>query len=265
MRRSIAIVLTILLSLSLFLTGCTHIAETPAKEFIVEKKTDVVAIKQYIGSSENVKVPSEIEGKPVTVIGPAAFVNMNIKTVILPDSVEMIRLGAFQNCEQLSDVRFGENLKCIEHEAFQNCVSLKTIVFPESLTEIQVFAFEGCTGLTDVQINSTDLVIGKSAFESNKSLTDLTLNGVKQIGWGAFMWASQLESVTIPETVETIKGSAFEYCPKLKDVFFEGDLPESIDATTFSSGKGTITLHYKKGAKGFDDPALSDYTLEEYE
>ena len=76
--------------------------------------------------------------------------------------------------------------------------------------------------------------------------TDITLpstyNGkaVTSIGKSAFSGSEILESVKIPESIETVGALAFSNCKKLKNVTFEGNSKlKELDTGVFSGGKNT--------------------------
>ena len=65
--------------------------------------------------ADDLIIPSEYEGKPVTVIEPFAFSTCRqLKTVVIPDSVVRIGWDAFSNCSFLESVTFGKNVQRIE-------------------------------------------------------------------------------------------------------------------------------------------------------
>ncbi|MGO9246189.1 MAG: leucine-rich repeat protein [Verrucomicrobiia bacterium] len=62
-----------------------------------------IAITGYTGSGGAVTVPSTINGRTVTSIGDDAFTNdIDVTSVILPNGVTSIGLGAFSNCTSLA-------------------------------------------------------------------------------------------------------------------------------------------------------------------
>lgn len=79
-----------------------------------------VEIMHYYGSDTEVTIPSEIDGKAVTVICGGAFSYSNLTSVKIPDSVTNIGNEAFCGCESLID-----------------------ITIPDSVTNIGCFAFIG--------------------------------------------------------------------------------------------------------------------------
>jgi len=99
------IFLLILLSAAMLLSSCSSVKQDPV-EYTVDDLYDYVIsedgciITLYKGSQSVVEVPNEINGSPVVEIGAEAFKDKTlITTVILPDSIKVIRTYAFLRCE----------------------------------------------------------------------------------------------------------------------------------------------------------------------
>ena len=91
--------------------------------------------------------------------------------------------------------------------------------------------FYGCTNLNKVifQENSQLTFIGITTFYRCFALKMIILpNTVTHIGFASFQ-LSGLTSITIPDSVTSIKSFAFADCPELEDVYFEGTSKLSID------------------------------------
>lgn len=56
---------------------------------------------------------------------------VNVKEIVLPDSLEEIEMHTFYNCENLHKVVFGNGFIQIENDAFVDCKCINEIVFPE--------------------------------------------------------------------------------------------------------------------------------------
>ncbi len=95
---------------------------------------DHVEIIDSDKSMTEVVIPSEINGLPVTVIGKYAFSGSQITDVTIPDGVEVIETGAFEECSRLASV-----------------------VIPSSVRQIYFFAFSKCESLESVFVYSTDI------------------------------------------------------------------------------------------------------------
>lgn len=144
----------------------------------------------YNGSDENVVIPAELGGAPVTEISNYAFYqNGTMKTVTIPGSVKRIRSSTFYNCYLLESVTMEEGVEEVGEFAFEACFSLANVTIPGSLKTIQYGAFQRCD-----------------------ALANLTLpNGLESIGEFAFQSAG-LSSLLIPESVTSIGGGLVAGC-----------------------------------------------------
>ena len=93
---------------------------------------DGICLVKYLGDEAEVVVPSEIDGKPVTVIGSGCFSgNQTITRVEIPESVTW--LDGFNDCSNLADIKLSNGVKVIGVFSFENCGSLEKIDLPDSL------------------------------------------------------------------------------------------------------------------------------------
>lgn len=101
----------------------------------------------------NVVIPDKINNIKVTKINRAQGGktelhlfenNKNLKSVVIPDSIEEIGPSAFSNCTSLENVKMSANIKSICSEAFKNCTSLKSITLPSTIGFVSSSAFENC-------------------------------------------------------------------------------------------------------------------------
>lgn len=124
------------------------------------------------------------------------------------------------------------NVTTIGSGAFTSCSALTGVVMPNSITSIESDAFIGCNALADITIPEQ----------------------VKTIGDRAFANCSALTSIVIPGNVETVGGYAFAGCSKLADIVVERNTPPTIQSTTFSNFKATLTVPY--GTKALYETAV---------
>ena len=111
----------------------------PEEEEIPEFEINGDVLKKYNGDGETVTVPDGIR-----VIGTKAFAgNKTIRKVILPDTVEVIKNYAFDDCSNLETIVKGpgSSLRTIGIGAFQNAVWLD-VSFADDVTNVVSNAFE---------------------------------------------------------------------------------------------------------------------------
>ena len=194
--------------------------------------------KSYIISSgqnctaENVIIPAEYNGKPITEIGNDAFANMPIKSVVFPDSIKVIGEWSFCGDNELESITIGQGVTIIGSTAFSECYSLKNVVIPDNVQMIGECAFSCCFELESVAIGSGIKVISKEAFGSTRLKSIVIPSTVETIDKNAFAYCEQLEEVVIGDGIKRIEQRAFADCKKLKKVILPNTL-EYMEARTF--------------------------------
>ncbi|MDR1971345.1 MAG: leucine-rich repeat domain-containing protein [Treponema sp.] len=110
------------------------------EDFTVTQNTEgTITITGYRGSGKDVVIPETINGIPVTVIGPAAFRNLALSSVILPATVVSIETLAFAHNE-LTDIELPQGLSVIGVSAFEDN-KLTRVAVPESVKHLRYRAF----------------------------------------------------------------------------------------------------------------------------
>ncbi len=173
---------------------------------------------------QSTKLETVTLGESLEVIDDLAFYFTNIKSIVIPDSVTTINYMAFGNCLSLESITIGKSLKTIGNAAISRINSLKSITVSEEN--------ENFSSVDGVLFNKdkTKLIVYPAKKADNIYFVPTT---VKTIGNDAFYGCTNLEMISIPDSVENI-GSAFIACSALKKIA----LPEGISniiATTFSS------------------------------
>ena len=224
-------------------TGITASAATLGDYEYELLENGTVKITQYKKSTENVIIPSTLDGKAVTCIGEHAFTgNESLKSITIPSSVTSIDKGAFWDCSSLSSVSIPNSVTSIGNTAFYKCTSLTGVTIPNSVTSIGSNAFSGCANLVNITIPSSVTSIGIDTFSGTKWLKNqqnknpiVVVNGIlidgracigkvtipnsvtSIVGW-AFANGSYITSITIPSSVKTIGDYAFYWQKKLSSV-----------------------------------------------
>ena len=102
---------------------------------------------KYTGGSQ-LTVPSEIDGKSVTVIGEGCFQNCeNLTEISLPDTLEAIGEDAFRGCTALRGVRIPDQVLFIGKHAFSGCSNLEAVCISNNLQHFGTDALDGCSRL----------------------------------------------------------------------------------------------------------------------
>lgn len=86
---------------------------------VISKEEKTCEIAKYNGSASELSIPSQIDGYTVTSIGSYAFEYCtSLKSITIPNSVTTIEQEAFNNCSNLSNVRFGKMFNKLVGEHF---------------------------------------------------------------------------------------------------------------------------------------------------
>ena len=198
-RKLTALLLSLCMVLGMLPMTVFAAGGTTTSGLTYEDNGDSVTITGYTGNEASVVIPNEIEGKPVTAIGKAAFFNCgNLTSIEIPEGIESIGVQAFQLCKKLESVKIPASVISIEERAFQSCSNLDSVTFAEGsrLETINNFAFNDCGKLTSIEFPS----------------------GTKSIGNQAFTYCTSLTSIKIPSSVTTIGENAFQRCSNLSSV-----------------------------------------------
>ena len=143
----------------------------------------------------------------------------SITSVKIPDSVTIIGMNAFYNCDKLATVTMSDSVTWIGNNAFKGCTSLKEIDIPQSVTSISNNAFQGCTSLEEIDIPESVTSIGGSAFQECTSLKEIDIpESVTSIGASAFQGCTSLKEIDIPRSVDKVNSNAFQGCTALTKI-----------------------------------------------
>lgn len=137
-----------------------------------------IKIVAYTGSGGNVDIPAIIDGKIVLEVGTNAFKGQSTLTGInLPDSVIVLGIGSFYNCQNLDSVFLGNGLISIGNGSFWGAQALTSIIIPQTVTSIGYAAFANCDDLTKITILNSSVSFGGDVFGTIPNLTIYGYNG----------------------------------------------------------------------------------------
>lgn len=145
-----------------------------------------------------------------------AFGECSIQSVTIPKSVQSIESDAFCECENLTSVTFQdrEDASGIERDIFYNSPNITNVAIPRCVARIAHVLFKDTIWLKksgDFAIVD-HFLIKYQGIKANVVIPE----GVTEIGCGTFRDCANLQSVTIPKSVEEIDKSVFEgSCPAI--------------------------------------------------
>ncbi len=199
---------------------CKSIIFTKGLKFELIADNNEYAVIGYEGTTNDIIVPNEYNGLPVTSISDFAFAGSDyIVSISLPNTIKFIGSGAFLDCMEIKAITLPDGITTIQDNTFQNCINLESITLPNTVTTIGEWAFGYCENLVDINLPENIISIGEYSFFYCTNLTNIILpNSIKNIGDYAFSCCYNLTSVTTPEKYPKIESYTFYDCPKLVEV-----------------------------------------------
>ncbi|MGN1457449.1 MAG: leucine-rich repeat protein, partial [Acutalibacteraceae bacterium] len=224
----------------------------------------------YKGEAENADV--EIADGTKT-IADGAFSGSYIKSVKIPDSVEMIGDGTFENCYNLKNVTIGSGLTSINRNVFNNaplesitvsednsCFSSQDgILYNKDKTSLIIYPYN-----KQGEYIMPDSVTSSCWFGYCTGLTNLVLNDNISMYFDKeeFIGCKNLTSITIGASVYDIYGDcAFYDCDKLENIFVSEKNPyySSLDGILMNKDKTEIIVFPPAKTGEFTIPASVRY------
>ncbi len=230
-------------------------------------------------------------GPAFTKIVPGMFSGCeSLRSVSIPDGVEMICDKAFSGCLKLKSVNIEDSDKSITIESstenggygttfllapietiymgrnieykgtelspFRNLISLHNLTIGNKVTEINDYLYYGCANLTMMAVPSSVKRVGGYAFYDCCEAKTLTISrSVEEIGEYAFYNCNKLKRVSIPNSVVTIGDYAFRSCSGAETIKI-GDAVETIGQYAFLDCFGAKTITIGGSVKTIGDNAF---------
>lgn len=173
-------------------------------------------------------VPPGISGEhtipnTVTELEDFAFYSCYKLTKInLPRKLKTLPMGVFAGCSGLKTIQLPDGLETIEDRAFIGCTSLESITIPEALTNFGAYVFTQCTSLQSIKVDDLNFEFNSKkgvlfnasgdtlyAYPTGKSGDYEIPSGTVTIKQSAFFSATDLGTVTVPDSVTDIEPIAF--------------------------------------------------------
>jgi len=192
-------------------------------------------------------------------------VYLRVKSVIINDGITAIDSSVFEDWIELSSVSVPDSLGIISRNSFRN-TSLTSFHIPKSMYSFHGCAFWGCKNLTTFTVdpNNTNYTVEDNiVFTADKQTllryapgqrrTKYNIpDGVTKVGECAFQGSSNLERVTIPDTVQTLVAYSFHRM-KIRSIIIPGSV-SAIGNYAFCYDDGLSYVRYL----GESDPYHSE-------
>ena len=198
----------------------------------------------------------------VEIIGLWAFQNCpSLVNITIPDSVETIEAYAFMDCSSLVNIEIPDSVTNIGSGAFMYCSSLTSVTLPNSITNASNYLFDGCISLTNINVGEDSQyyksIDGNLYSKDGKTLVCYAIgkedtsfvipDTVTSITERAFLGCTSLVSIIIPKSVTNIGYYAFQDCTSLESII----IPDSV--TTIGnwvfSGCKSLTIYCEAESK----------------
>ena len=137
------------------------------------------------------------------------------------------------NDVEIKDLIIPNSVDSIHNYAFYGCDALTSVTIPNSVTTIGHFAFDGCDSLSYVSIGSGVTSIGGCAFYDCPLTSIIIPNSVTSIGNSAFYSCDSLKMVAIGKSVTSIGDRAFRDCP-IDTVYSRNPTSPSIETGSYA-------------------------------
>ncbi len=224
------------------------------RDMTTNDEVEVTGVPEGIANySGNITIPSSVSYNnkvyAVTGIYNSAFSGSSIKSISLPEGLQVIRESAFYSCQSLTEIEIPSTVEEIGYQAFYNCYKMDKVTLHEGLKTIGSSAFSYCKQLGTIALPNTLTSIGSSTFSECSGLTSITWPAsVITIENGMFHGCVKLADVTLPSTLTEIKPNTFYNCSSLTAL----TLPEgltSIGSEAFYGCNALTSIIIPNGVK----------------
>lgn len=189
----------------------------------IEGGLEIIECDTY--GEEVVRIPSEIDGKPVKQLGKKLFSeNRDIKVVDIPEGVERLGIDCFHSCIYLEKVTVPSTLTHIAGCCFYECKNLQHFDFLEGLVEIGYKAF-AASGIESVHLPNSVVTLFDECFGDCFWLKEIVFpDNLRAIPMECCRGCKELVTVTFGKELRGIGISSFSGCVSLKNIC----IPEKV-------------------------------------
>lgn len=235
-KQTIRLILRVIMIATLLVLASLSVSATDVYQddnfnyIVVDGEATIVGYKD--SSTEKIIIPEVLGGYKVKEIGSKAFYSYeNLKSVVIPNTVEIIGAEAFCYCVDLESVSIPCGVKKIGGYAFAGCKKLNNVELSDSIERIKDNAFY-YSGYYLNEDNWEDgiLYIGNHLIEANKEVENITIKkSTKSIAEWAFGNNDKLSYIEVPEGISIINEATFYGCSNLKAIVLYDSITKISD------------------------------------
>ncbi len=219
------------LGVALMLMGTLSVVVQAQFDYTVDQGG--ITLTGYEGPGGDLKIPSLLDGLPVTAIAAGAFYNhAGLTAVSIPDSVTSVGIQAFLDCPDLVTATLGKGVTNLQDANFGFFGT----------------PFNGCTNLVELKVapeNPAYTVVDGVLFDKGQTRLILYPPG------------KAATSHAIPDSVTNIVGYAYFGCNRLIEVKF-GKNVVSLGRSAFSGCEGLSQITFGPGLRSIGDSAFAN-------
>lgn len=216
-------------------------------------------ILRCVGDGAPLTLPGQIEGRPVTALGPDCFgsgggerLDQRI-AVSSPDELPPVSRTDGTLCR----ITLPDTITAIGDRAFARCRALRRLTLPPALTHLGTRVFDQCGNLEHIELPGGVTKLPDYAFSQCRKLARVTLPPrLTSLGSHAFYNCLALEALELPDTVTFVGSGLFMNCKRLSRLV----LPIGVNISVLLSDLSNdldLTVRYPDGAARFFLPSFS--------
>lgn len=223
--------------------------------------------------SDEINIPSEIEGHKVRDLADNLFSYTDVTSVYVPATVTNINPETFENASELTEIicQEGGEYSSVDGVLYENngetllkVPEAKTEIneYPENLEAIEDNSFRN-SSVKEIVLPEIVKNIEESAFAFSKAEKIILPEAVKTIPEMCFYGCGDLKEVVLPDTLKTIKANSFSNCTALETIYLPYGI-ETIEGAAFHCA-GLKSVVVPDSVKNIGNYAFGYYSADDIE
>ena len=197
------------------------------------------------------------------------YITRDVEKIIIPKSVEIIDLDAFEYAINLREIILIDNDNFIvEKKCLYN--NKKTIIYlaerdivnsfntPSQVRYISAYAFAHCSFLKSIKLNQNIKYIGAFAFIECFNLIKINIPTINEINLheATFEGCNSLKEIVIPKNIKSLGKCLFYECDSLERIIIETNQIKIIPFQCFAYCERLLNIDFKEGIKEIKENAF---------